>query len=428
MDSVARALYDVASRIRNPSFRAELSRLLESEYLDQSALESLQLSRAREFLTFAGEHSPFYRDVFDRLAFRPAELNSIADLQAIPTMDKPGLIAANADIHTTCRFRRLFAAETSGTSGVALGFKRNEQWDSVNRAHVARGYRRFGVQPWERNGYLWGFDIRGTRAMKTRVLDLAQNRFRLFNYSDHELRVFTKELESAVFLGGYSSMVYEVAKILVSRGLSIKSLRMVKGTSESILDVHQRMALQAFGRRITSEYGSAETGIIAFDCPEGSMHINIEDVVVEVESDGAIIVTNLVSHSFPIIRYRLGDSVKLSSTPCICGRAHPVLLEVFGRQGATVMGTSSKYPALTFYYVFKNIAQTKGVLLNYRAMQETAGVCTILIEGESNRVYHDLVVMELEKYFGKDLCFTFEYVASFPRGSRKAQYFESSIS
>jgi phenylacetate-CoA ligase len=343
-------------------------------------------------------------------------------------MDKQGLIAANSDIHTTFRFPRLFSAETSGTSGVALGFKRDEQWDSVNRAHVARGYRRFGVQPWDRNGYLWGFDIRGTRAMKTRALDFAQNRFRLFSYSDDELQAFTKELESAAFLGGYSSMVYEVAKILVSRGLSIKSLRMVKGTSESILDVHQRMAIQAFGRRITSEYGSAETGIIAFDCPEGSMHINIEDVVVEVESDGAIIVTNLVSRSFPIIRYRLGDSVKLSSTPCICGRSHPVLLEVLGRQGATVLGASGKYPALTFYYVFKNIALTKGVLLNYRAIQGAVGSCTLLIEGESNRVYHELIVRELEKYFGTDLRFTFEYVTSFPRGSRKAQYFESTIS
>lgn len=62
---------------------------------------------------------------------------------------------------------------------------------------------------------------------------------------------------------------------------------------------------KAFGAKIISEYGAAESGLIAYECPEcGNMHINMENVIVE-ESEGEIVVTNLLSRSFPIIRYKL---------------------------------------------------------------------------------------------------------------------------
>lgn len=64
------------------------------------------------------------------------------------------------------------------------------------------------------------------------------------------------------------------------------------------------------------------------------MHINMENVILE-EVNGEAVVTNLLSRSFPIIRYKLGDYIKLApeSFKCKCGRAHPVLLDVLGRVG-----------------------------------------------------------------------------------------------
>src|SRR5690606_4032961 len=103
----------------------------------------------------------------------------------------------------------------------------------------------------------------------------------------------------------------------------LTNLKLVRGTSEKIFEKYQQEAVQAFGRRIVSEYGAAESGIIAFECAEGSMHVNMETCIVEVEN-GEILVTNLVSRSFPIIRYRLGDYIELDThTKCLCGREHP---------------------------------------------------------------------------------------------------------
>src|SRR5690606_21415938 len=106
------------------------------------------------------------------------------------------------------------------------------------------------------------------------------------------------------------------------------------------------------------------------------------------------------------IRYKLGDSIKLApeSYACACGRAHPVVLDVLGRVGKTVVGLQQSYPSLTFYYVFKNLALTKNVALNYQAFQEKQGEVLLKIEQPEGEYTEDLR-QELVKYFGNDIEF-----------------------
>ena len=89
---------------------------------------------------------------------------------------------------------------------------------------------------------------------------------------------------------------------------------------------------------------------------------------------------------------------------------------------------SGMFPALTFYYVFKNLALRHALLLNYKAIQEEQAAVTIFIEGSENRRHEPLVATELEKYFGNDVTFDIQFVGSFERHRRKAQYFESHLS
>ena len=117
----------------------------------------------------------------------------------------------------------------------------------------------------------------------------------MFSYSENEIRKFTSKLKEATFISGYSSMIYEVAKLANKMGLSGSfNLKMVKGTSEKIYDSYQEEVQKAFGQKMISEYGATEAGIIAFECPEGYMHINMENVILE-EVDGEAVVTNTLS-------------------------------------------------------------------------------------------------------------------------------------
>lgn len=178
---------------------------------------------------------------------------------------------------------------------------------------------------------------------------------------------------------------------------------MVKGTSEKIFDKYQEEVQRAFGKKIVSEYGAAESGIIAFECPQGKMHINMETVIVEQENN-EIIVTNLVSRPFPIIRYKLGNYVELDdNVRCECGMQRPVIKEVMGRVGKVIYGLTGEYPSLTLYYVFKNLAMESKIILNYQAIQKRKGHLDVSIENKLEDYERPMLLREFNKYFGDDL-------------------------
>ena len=421
----AKAIFTLGAKYRNPSLWKEYERLKESEWLSASKLHDLQIERASRFFKFVGKHSEYYKKIFDKIGFNPENFVSIESITKIPEITKTQLINDNKKIHTDFNFGKIFVAETSGTTGTALKFIKNETWDSINRANVMRAYDWYGVKPWDRYGYFWGYDIASMQAVKVKIMDRLQNRFRIFRYDKQSIENFANRLVSAVYVAGYSSMIYEVAKLINVLDLVKPQLKLVKGTSEMILDVYQPEVKAAFGRNIVSEYGAAESGLVAFECPEGNMHINIEDVIIETDEDGEIIITNLASYSFPIIRYRLGDIVKVSNEACQCGRSHPILKEIAGRKGSVVIGKDGSYPALTFYYVFKNLALHNSILLNYKAVQKEKGNVQLFIEGHENNRHENLLMDELLKYFDRDVDFSIKYISNFDKQRGKTQYFES---
>jgi phenylacetate-CoA ligase len=367
--------------------------------------------------------------VFQEAGFDPGKIRDLEELKVLPVSKKETLIEHNDEIHTTAPFRKLFQCETSGTSGQVLTFRRDEYWDSANRAAAMRGYSWYGVEPWDRSVYFWGFNIRPRERARVRILDAFQNRFRAFSYEDREIRRLAMRTRRAVVLHGYSSMIFNVAKAFNEDPSLPKPerLKLVKGTSEKIFPAYQEEARKAFGRKIVSEYGAAEAGLIAFECPSGSMHIHLEGCHVE-EVDGEILVTNLLSYSFPVIRYRLGDSVQLASDDflCPCGMAHPVITEVLGRVGKVVYGKVHKYPSLTFYYVFKNLFFEKGISLTYQAKQHERGCVDIDIEQDAPE-YRGAVLAEIRKNFGEDLDCTVRFGQAAPPRQEKRRDFVSFI-
>ena len=400
-----KASYNAGVWFRNRKIFENYNFLIESQAWTVERLEAYQLEKLRDLLDHAYRNSEFHKERMEKAGLRPDRVKSLRDLELLPPTTKDELLNNLNRIQNQSLPEKHFFSETSGSTGRPLVFYRNQDWDAWHRASVFRGYSWYGVNPWDRNGYLWGFNYSLKRRLKTRFLDFLQNRFRLFSYNDEEIDVFSKKLRKAAFLSGYSSMIYEVAKRINARGGSSDQfrLKLVKGTSEKIFDKYQDEVRRAFGKKMISEYGAAEAGIIAFECPKGNMHINMETVIVE-EVNKEIMVTNLVSKSFPIIRYKLGDYIRIvKNKQCPCGMKHPVVVEVVGRIGKVIYGTKEQYPSLTLYYVFKNLASDKGLILNYQAMQKNKGSLVVDLENELDPTNRELLIGEFRKYFGDDL-------------------------
>jgi phenylacetate-CoA ligase len=81
---------------------------------------------------------------------------------------------------------------------------------------------------------------------------------------------------------------------------------------------------------------------VAMTCPLGSMHVNQEHYLVEIESEGwansapgpgNILITPLFETPMPFVRYRIGDLAELGVSDCPCGRCLMTLKKILGRIG-----------------------------------------------------------------------------------------------
>ncbi len=420
---VAKIIYQLGELFRNPSLQKHYMFLKESEKWSHEALEAYQLSQLQQLVAHCIATVPYYQALFKAEGITPESIQTLADLKKIPVLTKQELLANVAQMHSAINFPKEFTASTSGTTGDSLKFQREESADSFNRASIMRGYSWFNVKPWDRNGYFWGFNFDWKSRLKTNMLDTLQNRFRLFSYSTENLKKFSKKLRSATYVHGYSSMIYQTAKLIEEKGLEKPSkLKMVKGTSEKIYDSYKETVERVFGVPMISEYGATESGIIAFECPHGNMHINMEGVIVEC-IDHKIVVTNLQLFKFPIIRYELGDYIELATADevCACGMKHDIIKEVTGRIGESVRGFKNEYPSLYFYYIFKNLVTNHNLKLTYFVEQHKVGELNFFIQEELSYLHKKLLGKEIQKYFLSDVVFTIQPVENkFKKGKTKS--------
>ncbi len=398
-------IFLLGQKLRNPSLQNCFDFLKISEKWTKKELEEYQLLRLRKIVEIAYHSTVYYKEKMDSLGLNLESIQTLEDLKKFPILTKSELLSNVEKIHSTQKFSKLLKASTSGTTGNSLSFQRNEEADSFNRASIFRGYSWYGLQPWESNGYFWGFSFSKSKRIKTKILDKLQNRFRLFSYDTNEFESFVKKLQNASLIHGYSSTIYQVAKLINEKKLpKPKHIKLVKGTSEKIKDSYQEEIKKAFNVKITSEYGATESGIIAFECVEGNMHLNMEGVIVE-EIDSEILVTNLQLESFPIIRYKLGDYIRLAPKEkiCKCGMQHDILEEITGRIGENVYGVKNVYPSFYFYYIFKNLDKEHHLSLNYQVIQNRKGKLEFKIEQKLSEIQRGLLIEEIERYFKKDM-------------------------
>jgi len=423
-----KTIYMIGSKIWNDEIDKKLEFLLNSQYWKREELYRYQLERLKSIINIAYHDTKYYRNKYESANISPENITCLEDLNKVPIISKEELLSYRNDIQILDNRKKIYFAETSGSTGEPLVFYRDKEWDAWMRASLYRGYSWYGVKPWDRNGFLWGYNFSLSKRFKVKLLDALQNRFRLFSYDKKSMHKFLKKLENAAFISGYSSMIYELAKEINKENLQHNfKIKMAMGASEKIFDSYQDEVRKAFGIRMINEYGAAEAGIIAFECPEGSMHVNMETNIVQ-EENNELIITNLTSNSFPVIRYKLGDYVEIDhQTKCKCGREHFIIREILGRTGKVIYGVNEKYPSLTLYYVFKNLAINRKIILNSVAVQKEKGFIEIYIESKLDATIKGYFMEEYRKYFKDDLHLTLRDGETYKRENKKKTDFISFI-
>lgn len=396
IDPLGRIVFRAVDLAMGADISGKVRALLASERLPAEQRQAVQVTRLREILRHAGENIPFYRETFRNHGIDPASLESVADLARLPILTKSDIVAAGDALLDPAPNERFTWDVTSGSTGAPLRFRRSRSAGGWHRALGLRGLAWFGVRPGDSQARVWGVPIRDQDRRRELRKDRLLNRRRYASFDldpaalDAKISGLARQRPRYVY--GYPSAIHEIARRVLERGRGVLGdwrPQVVVTTAELLFDDQRRDIASAFACPVANEYGASELTVLAFTCPEGSLHLSDEALVTEFEPagltiDGApafrFIFTDLVNRSMPLIRYRIGDLGRPVEGPCPCGRGLTRIEIVGGREvDVLVAPDGRRIHGSIFSYLGKSILIAGGVR-RFRAIQTAPDLLEIHIE------------------------------------------------
>jgi phenylacetate-CoA ligase len=422
---VSRVIFPLHESLKRHTTVAVLKQMEQTQWWQRERILQIQIKRLREFLVDVNERVPYYRELFAQTGFSPEEVSSLEDLERLPLCDK-SVIRANTDGLKADGADGLARFNTGGSSGEPLIFYIGRQRVSHDVAAKWRATRWWGVDIGDPEIVVWGSPIELGAQDRVRYLRDRILRTRLlpaFEMSEERVSGFIREIRSVRprMLFGYPSAISHIALQAEGQGIRMDDLgiKVAFVTSEKLYD-HQREAIQrVFGCPVANGYGGRDAGFIAHQCPEGSMHLTAEDIIVEIlDTDGMavangepgeIVVTHMATNEFPFIRYRTGDVGILSNETCNCGRGLPLLKEIYGRATDFVVSQDGTVlHGLALIYVLRDLAAVK----QFRIIQEDRDNTLVQIVADTsfNRDNEQIIQTEFKKRLGQGTHVAIEYM------------------
>jgi phenylacetate-CoA ligase len=440
VSSVLFPLHEQAKGHHSPSLRRQME---ESQWWPAERLQELQLARLRRLLAHAQDKVPYYRNLFAEIRFKAEDLRSLADLSRLPFLDK-AKIRANIEGLKAEDATDLARFNTGGSSGEPLIFFIGKERVSHDVAAKWRATRWWGVDIGDREIVVWGSPIELGAQDKIRAIRDQVFRTKLlpaFEMSEQKLDRFLAEIRAMRphMLFGYPSALSHFARHAEAKGLRMDNLgiKVAFVTSERLYDDQRQQISKTFNCPVANGYGGRDAGFIAHACPEGSMHITAEDIIVEtVDAQGApvpageageIVVTHLATKDFPFIRYRTGDVGVLGDAPCKCGRGLPVLKEIQGRStDFLVARNGTVMHGLALIYILRDLPQVSA----FKIVQESLDLTRVFVvpQGHLGEDLANKIKQGFKARLGNEVEVVVEAVAEIPaEKSGKYRYVVSKV-
>jgi putative adenylate-forming enzyme len=321
-------------------------------------LQSYQRQQIAQLRAFAYEHSSFYRQFHQGLFDKP--------LSELPVLTKQVMMASFDELVTDPKIHladirkqheeapevrylgKYWVNATSGSTGSPGIFLFNDhEWATV-LASFTRGYEWAGVRinltrrrkiaivssvtSWHMS-YLVGQTLRSPWATTLRLAatEPIEHIVQQLNYWQPEVLI------------AYASVMRILAVEQLENRLHITP-QVVFTSSEVLTDETRRLVEAAWGKRLFNQYAATETAGIAAEC-EHHMGLHLyEDLVIVENVDehnrpvpagvygDKVLVTVLFNRTQPLIRYEIGDSIRLSDSSDACGRPFRVVDGIQGRR------------------------------------------------------------------------------------------------
>lgn len=311
-------------RRHHPHARAHWPGVIAVDAMSRDELLELQAARLDDLVRHAAAHVPFYRRWAADSGYRPGDPVRLDTLPVVTKADYADIDDFQSEAYP---LSAMTTNKTSGSSGQPFRFRQHPYATDYSYCVLWRALHRFGLRPGHRRAFVWGraysFKTTGASRLKTRlklaVRDWANDTLSIDAYSLGPSNVAEAvrriDADRPVYLHGYVSALYTLARHIIDASINLSFTPTLIITESEALYPFQRAAIeQAFRCPVIANYGSVELGKIAQPDPDGHSRINEDLFIVERLPTGEAAVTNLLTHAYPFIRYRLGDLIELHET------------------------------------------------------------------------------------------------------------------
>jgi phenylacetate-CoA ligase len=326
------------------------------------------------------------------------------------------------------RKHKLVRNTSTGSTGIPTTFFEDGTTTAMNWVHELRVKQWFGIQPGSRDARLARVSTQYLpKSTVSRFRKLLWNHLILpgVNLSAPEYTLMLNRMEAfqPKVLWGYTSALTGLADFIKQSGYNVKKLpvELLISWAAPLYD-HERILLEeVFGCPATNIYGTREVGHIGIECPNGTLHINEENYIVEnepsritgsTEDPGEILVTPLYEAQMPFIRYSIGDLGRVVPSTCECGRSLEVIDDLLGRTGEVFHTSDGHMIAPNFWCRFFMIdLQNKSVKKFQVIYEKTDYVRLKIVKKENYTDETESVIKKLlTENFPKDTEFDIQYV------------------
>jgi len=417
-----------------------------TQWLSADELRALRWRRLQALLRHAYARCPFYRRRFEAAGVHPDEFRDFGDLRVLPPLEKRDIQRHGAEmVADGWPGHDRIVNQTGGSTGTPIRFLLSRDRKCSRAAATWRHNRWAGWDVGDRSAVLWGAPL-------DRPADTLRSRLRGWLLAEPlwldtgclteaALRRFVEELRRRrprVVLA-YARAAVLFARFLRDQGLDVPAPKAVVTSAEVLDDADRAVIEQAFGAPVFNRYGCREVSVVASECPaHAGLHVMGEGLLVEIETArgpagpgevGSLLVTDLLNHAMPLVRYRIGDLGAWAAGPCPCGRSLPRLERIGGRVTDFLVGSDEQLVSGVFLATYV-VAQRPSLGQVQIRQDEPGAVVYRIVPGPGFDLVEDVEYLRAttRRHLGSAMRVAVEAVESLPtEASGKFLFSRSSV-
>lgn len=305
-------------------------------YKSKDDIENEAQKRLKNFLAKAVRTSDFYKNC-----------SNFEKLSEFPILNKSDIIN-NLEKIATISEQEAIVSLTGGTTGASMKVLYTKENTQERHALLEHFRAQYGYKLGKKCAWFSGKNIVTEKNLKKGICyrDDYINKIRFFS----TFHITEKNFEvywgafckfAPEYMVGFPSSVYELCSMAAARGLKLENtVKAFFPTAETLLPVHREVIGSVLGCKIADQYASSEGAPFILECEQGGLHIHpltgvfeVVDENMQPAQEGEILVTSFTTEGTPLIRYRIGDRIKLApeNKQCACGSCFPLVEKIEGR-------------------------------------------------------------------------------------------------